>query len=275
VPHCRPVTHLDRATTTAALLDEFAAFDQLTAGLDPGDWSLPTALPGWNVQANVVHVLGTEAMLLGEPTPAIEVDTASLPHVRNDIGALNEAWVIAMADLSPTEVLHGFRQRVAQRRVALDAMSDDDWEAESFTPAGPDTYGRFMRIRVMDIWMHEQDIREAVGRPGNDHGPVVELVLDEMQAALGFVVGKRAGAPDGSSVTFDLTGESGRQLHVAVDGRAALVDALPGGATVTLSLPLLAFTRLAGGRTTDASSARISGDEDLGRQVLANLGYMI
>jgi uncharacterized protein (TIGR03083 family) len=269
------VTHLDRASTTTALLAELDAFEGLVAGLDDPQWKAATALPGWDVQANVVHVLGTEAMLLGEPTPSIEIDPATLPHVRNDIGAMNEAWVIAMADRSPAHVLDGLRDRFERRRRILASMTDDEWEAESFTPAGPDTYGRFMRIRVMDIWMHEQDIREAVGTPGNTSGPAVELVLDEMQAALGFVVGKRAGVPGGASVTFDLTGPGGRQVHVAVEERAAVVDRLPGPATVTLSMPLLTFSRLAGGRSADTGAVTTSGDTALGARVLANLGYMI
>ena len=269
------MTDLDRGPTTEALLHELAAFDDLVAGLDRADWKLPTALPGWDVQANVVHVLGTEAMLLGESAPPIDVDPASLPHVRNDIGAFNEAWVIAMAERTPEEVLGGLRDRFHRRRESLAAMTDAEWATESFTPAGPDTYGRFMRIRVMDIWMHEQDIREAVGSPGNVSGPAVELALDEMQAALGFVVGKRAGVPSGSSVTFDLTGEGGRTVHVDVQERAAVVEALPGPATVTLSMPLLTFTRLAGGRSRDTSAVTTAGDAALGAQVLDNLAYMI
>ena len=40
-------------------------------------------------------------------------------------------------------------------------MSQEEWDAESFTPAGKSTYGRFMQIRVFDCWLHEQDIRDA------------------------------------------------------------------------------------------------------------------
>ena len=76
-------------------------------------------------------------------------------------------------------------------------MSDDEWNAESFTPAGKDTFGRFMQIRVFDCWLHEQDIRDAVGQPGHESGLAVEVVLDEMATALGFVVGKKAGATAG------------------------------------------------------------------------------
>ena len=41
-------------------------------------------------------------------------------------------------------------------------MSDEEWNAVTMTPTGPDSYGRFMRIRVFDCWMHEEDIRDGV-----------------------------------------------------------------------------------------------------------------
>ena len=129
-------------------------------------------------------------------------------------------------------------------------MTDEEWEAESFTPAGPDTYGRFMRIRVMDMWMHEQDIREAVGPPGTRRGPVRRAGARRGAVGPGLRGGQAAGAPDGSSVTFDLQGPAARQVHVEVDGRAAVVDEPPGPADAVLSMPALTFTRLAGGRTT-------------------------
>jgi uncharacterized protein (TIGR03083 family) len=267
------VTSVDQERCTAALAEEFAAIDELLASLEPADWAVATACPGWDVQANAAHVIGTEAMLLGEPTPAIDVDVAALPHVRNDIGAFNEAWIVHLADATPEQVLAEYRPRVAARLEVLGAITPEAWAAEGFTPAGQDTHGRFMRIRVMDCWMHEQDIREAVGRPGHDTGPVVELVLDELQQSMGYVVGKKAGAPDGSSVTFSL---GTRDIHVLVDGRAAVVDELPGPATTTLTMTPLLFTRLAGGRTgADASAVAISGDAALGQQVLANMAFTI
>jgi uncharacterized protein (TIGR03083 family) len=269
------MTQVEKQQATTALTEAFESLLALAADLSADEWARPTALPGWDVKANVVHVLGTEAMLLGEPTPEVDVDVAALPHVRNDIGAFNEAWIVAMADTPTSEVLEGLRDRTDRRLAALRAMPQEEWDAETFTPAGPDSYGRFMRIRVMDTWMHEQDVREAVGRPGHDGGPAVELVLDELQGALGYVVGKKAGAPDGSRVTLVLTGPAGRTMHVAVDGRAAVVPTLDGPATTTITLPALAFTRLAGGRTTDASAATVEGDQDLGAAVLANLAFTI
>ena len=51
-------------------------------------------------------------------------------------------------------------------------MTQADFDAPSWTPAGRDeTYGRFMRIRHYDCFMHEHDIRYALGL-ASEAGPV-------------------------------------------------------------------------------------------------------
>ena len=95
---------------------------------------------------------------------------------------------------------------------------------------------------------------------------------------MGYVVGKLAGAPDGSSVTFDLTGDAARAIHVRVDGRAAVVESLDGPATVTLHMPVGVWVRLAGGRVNlDEVTDQIvvDGDAALGGSVLDHLNYTI
>ncbi|MCU1375066.1 MAG: hypothetical protein JWO68_2352 [Actinomycetia bacterium] len=269
-------TLLPKDRIVDALAGEFAALDGLLSDLDDGDWKAPSPCPGWDVRANVAHIIGTESMLAGVPNPDVTVDRNALPHVRNDIGGFNEVWVQALADTPPSELLERFRTITAARLDALRSMDQAAWEKEGFTPAGTDSYGRFMRIRVFDCWMHEQDIRDAVGRPGHDAGLPVDVVLEEMVCALGFVVGKKAGAEAGTDVTFDLTGGSGRQVHVHVGERAAVVDALPGPATVTLTMPVGTFTRLGGGRVGAHDVwVELDGDTGLGRRILENLAYTI
>ena len=221
-------SNIPKDRTVAALGEVWASLSDVLGELSVGEWELPSPLPGWSVQDNVAHIVGTEAMLAGEPGPDVEIDREANAHVRNDIGAFNEQWVESLRAVPPNEVLSRFRELTAARLAALEQMSDDDWNAESFTPAGKDTYGRFMQIRVFDCWLHEQDVRDAVGRPGHESGVAVDVVLDEMATALGFVVGKKAGATAGQSVTFALT-DSGavvRELHVEVADRAAVVPAL-------------------------------------------------
>jgi uncharacterized protein (TIGR03083 family) len=270
-------TNVPQARAIEGLAEVWSRLDELLGGLDEDDWSRPTHLPGWDVKDNVAHIIGTEAMLLGE-SPGVEIDRERYPHVRNDIGEFNERWVESLRQAPPSEVLARFRELRTRRLGALEAMDAGQWDAEGFTPAGRDTYGRFMRIRTFDSWLHEQDIRDALGRSGGEGGAAAELALDEMTTAMGYVVGKRAGAAPGARVRFELTGLAARRIDVEVADRASVVDELSGAPTVTLTMPAGVFARLGGGRV-DAASVRdqisIDGDTDLGERIVSNLAFTI
>ncbi|CAM3716019.1 maleylpyruvate isomerase family mycothiol-dependent enzyme [Kibdelosporangium persicum] len=268
---------MTKAKTVQTLIDEWSSIDQLLAELPEEQWKTPTALPGWSVQDVVAHIVGTELNLSGKQPPEVP-GVREYPHVHNDIAALNECWVESMRAQSPADVHRLFREATATRAEALTAMSEEDFDAPSWTPAGQDTYARFMRIRVFDCWMHEQDVREAVDRPGHESGDPAEMSLDEISVALGYIVGKKAKAPQGSSVTFDLDGPVRRRLHVQVDGRATVVPQLAGEATATLTMSSTVFTRLAGGRMPvelGFGRTTVKGDADLAEKVAFALPFTI
>jgi uncharacterized protein (TIGR03083 family) len=222
----------------------WASLDALLSELDQSQWETPTDCPGWDVQDQVSHLIGTESMLLGFPAPA-PVEAA---HVRNPLGAGIEGWVAERRDRLPAEVLDEFRQVTAARSAALDALSDEQWEAPTASPAGQIPYGEFMQIRVMDNWVHEQDIRRAVQRPGHLEGPAAEAALARLTRSLGYVVGKQAGAADGTSVVVRLVGPQAQVLAVTVtDGRARPAEAPP-DPDVTLTMTAEAYCCLSCGR---------------------------
>lgn len=265
----------DRKHVIDVLVGEWTALDRLLTGLAEEEWTRPTCLPGWRVTDVVAHLIGTESMLAGEPVPATDVDVTALPHVRNDIAAVNEQWVTALREQEPAAMLTRFRDVTSRRTEMLTGMPEAEFDAPSWTPAGQATYGRFMQIRIYDCYMHEQDIRAAVGAPGNEDGPAAEAAIEEAARALGYIVGKRAAAPDGSTVLIDLTGPVRRGLTVEVDGRARLVDGGAEEPTTTLRLPSTLFLRLCGGRTTDHDAVEVAGDRELGRRILDNLAFTI
>jgi uncharacterized protein (TIGR03083 family) len=259
----------------AALTGEWAAIDRLLDGLPDEQWTRPTCLPGWRVTDIVAHLIGTEAMLAGDSAPRTDVDLTALPHVRNDIAAFNEQWVQALRGQPPAVMLERFREITARRAKQLGHLPQADFDAPSWTPAGKATYARFMQIRIYDCWMHEQDIRVTLASPGNEDVPAAESALGEASRALGYVVGKRAGAPDGSVVRFELTEPLARRLTVAVDGRAGLVEEAPEPPTVTLRMTSSLFMRLSGGRTDDRTGVELDGDHGLGERVLDNLAFTV
>ena len=276
------VADSSRDGLTAQLHEVWYALAELGATIDDRQWSTTTACPGWPVSAQYAHVIGTESMLLGRTNPESHEGPDAPAHVRNQIGGFNEAWVRFFAARSRQEVLETLAEVVAAREEALAGMTEEDFSAPSWTPIGQSDYRRFMQIRVFDCWVHEQDVRDAIERPGHESGPAAEQALDEIVRAAGFVVGKKAGAPSGSGVRFQLTGPLERRIDVDVADRARVVDALAGEPAVTLSLSSTAYTRLSCGRIGPSEVAggalggvRIDGDEPLGRRIVENLAFTI
>lgn len=278
----RPVTRLDKTETLAGLFAVWDDIDTLMASVAAEQWRQPSPLPGWCVQDLVSHIIGTESMMAGVPTPDLGVDAATLTHVRNSIGELNECWTRHLSQEPAAAMMTRYRDITVQRRATLTALADDEWNAVTATPAGPDTYGRFMRIRTFDCWMHEHDIRQALDLAPSDTdlaGAPTTQALDEIAACMGFVVGKRGKAPDGARVAIELTGPVARTIRVAVDGKAGVVDHFGGTApTTTITMDGLQFTRLCGGRPVfDDRPADVAygGDDEVGRRIVEHLDYVI
>jgi uncharacterized protein (TIGR03083 family) len=255
-------------------LEAFKALDDLCSGLTDEEWALPTECPGWSVQDNLAHITATETMLLGRPAPAHEVE--SKPWIKNPPGANNEIGVDFRRSWAPQRVLDEFREVTAERAKVLQALTEDELDAESWTPIGPGKVRDLLAIRTMDCWVHEQDIRRAVGKSGGLDGPLAEHVFKRHATALPFVVGKKVAPPEGTTVVFDVDGLGEAAVEMR-SPRAAQVDA-PDEPTVRLSMDLETFNRLCCGRGDNAAVAkavRIEGDEELGRKIVAVMNFMI
>ena len=150
-----------------------------------------------------------------------------------------------------------------------------------FTPLGERPYAIFMEVRVYDCWVHEQDVRLALDRPGGSANRASALSIDRVQGAMGFVVGKQAGCPEGTAVRFDVAGSGGdaRAFTLAVrEGKAREVgdEVAP---TVTLSMSSLDFVRLGCGRVgaaelEAAGTIGVDGDAATGQAVLGAMNFM-
>lgn len=259
----------------AHLEAEWRSLRDLLGELDDEQWTRPTALPGWSVKDCVSHVTGTERMMMGDPLP--DAPIAHLDHVLNPFGEIVEVWVEERRPWSVAAVLAEFDGQIARRVGELRTMTDAQLVETTETPLGEMPYRDFLMVRVFDSWMHEQDIRRAVDRPGHLDGPVVDVALARFEGALGYVVGKKAAAPDGSTVVFDLVGGPGGSIVVKVDGRAAVVDDMPEEPTARIVVPFESFVALGGGRCGAADAlavgTRIEGDQELGRRVLESMAF--
>jgi len=261
------------------VLDEvWSAIIGLGELLEPDEWELPSECPGWTVRDVVAHMVGTERSLLGDTAP----DPVSEPvHVHNEIGARNEGWVLSLRNTSGPDVLALFGDVTRRRLAQLRSWPSARFDEVGPSPTGMVPYREFMQVRVMDCWVHEQDIRVATARPGHRQGPAATLAIGRLSSAMPFVVGKKAGAPEGSSVRFELTGDAPLRLDVVVhDGRAVIARGPIADPTVELRMDGEVFWRLGCGRVTgeaarSAGLIELRGQTELGERIVDSMAFMI
>jgi len=243
------------------------------------EWKTPTDCPGWTVQDQVAHMLGSESRLLGLPVP--DHTPQNMSHVKNESGQRNEVWVDWYRSMSGAQVLQRFQEVTGERLNVLRAMRPEDFEAPTQTPIGPGTMRDLLHIRIFDAWVHEQDIRRAVKRPGDLEGPVAEHAVGRVAMAMPYVVGRKVKPADGTTVVFAMPGAAGRTVALHMEeGRAKGLDEIPVTPTVRLTMDAETLTCLGCGRWTPeaalkAGKVQISGDTALGQTILAQMNIMV
>lgn len=245
--------------------------------LSESEWKTASQLPKWTVQDNLSHIVGTEAGMQGLPRPDHTANDKS--HVRNPIGDMNEDDVDVRRSRTGAQVLDEWRALMELRLSTLRSADDAYFAQESFTPTGPGTLADFLHIRVLDCWAHEQDMRRAVNKPGNQGGPAAEHTIDRLIRTIPIVVGKRAATPEGGTVVIRITGAVQRTVATTVvEGRAQIVAETPADPLCDICMDSDTFAQLAMGRATAgelATNIAISGDAELAHRVVSQFNMMI
>jgi uncharacterized protein (TIGR03083 family) len=269
------------------LLDRFAPLQAeliaLLRGLAPGDWHRPTACALWSVKDIVAHLLDDDLRRLsfdrdGGAPPGQDGagDYASLVAW---INRMNAQWVAAARRLSP-RVLVDLLEVTGPQVVELFRSRDPfapahwavAWAGETESPHWFDV-GRDYTER----WLHQQQIREAVGAPPLTGrvwlGPVLELFVRAVPFGLRDVV-----RPPGTAVYVAVTGEAGGDWTVRrmESGWALSAGAAPGAAASVRLSDDTAWRLFSKGLAPDAARERchIEGDQMLGAAVLGSLAVM-
>lgn len=275
------------------LVEAFAgtarAVVDLTFNLRDADLAKSTACPGWTVKDQVAHVTSIEAGLLGRPDPQVEVP--AYDWIKNDIGRHMENGVELRRPRSGKEVT-GELQKVLGARLGRlrDATLTEETEVPGVLSDKPTTLGDLLRLRIFDTWIHEQDIREALGRPGNLDSPAAAVSVSQVLDALPMIVVKRVGLEPGKVLMVELTGPVVARSGVRVEASEDDADGTPGkpigklmfagasdetgpipaiGRTTSLQMSTEVFMRRAAGRrATEDCVYTVLGDEDIARRFM-------
>lgn len=251
------------------------ALTELCAPLTEPQWKTATDCPGWSVQDNISHLVGIENMLLGKPPTSHK--SPKYDYIKNPIGEHNEHEIDVRRSLPGSVVFAEWQATSTERAQQLRTADAEYFAKPMMMPTGPGTLGDFLDIRILDLWIHDQDIRRALNISGNHGGPCAEHTIDRLIRTLPIVVGKRAATPEGESVSITLSGAVQRTIYITVtEGRAAIVTPPPTNPLCAVTMDSTVFTALATGRKQASElSWTSSGDTALAQRIVSQLNMMI
>ncbi|MFF2214772.1 maleylpyruvate isomerase family mycothiol-dependent enzyme [Streptomyces antibioticus] len=251
------------------------AISELVQPLAEGEWNRRTPCPGWSVRDVVSHVIGLDSEMYGDPRP-IHSLPRDLYHVHTDLQRYMEAQVDVRRHHTAPEMTSELELSIIRRNRQLrNETRQPDTTVRG--PLGTElTLEQSMRGHAFNVWVHEQDLRAALGRPGNLDSPGAHIARDVLLAELPAVVAERADAPRSSAVVFDVHGpvEFLRTIRVDIQGRGTLETAPALGPAASFSLDWETFVRLTCGRVapeTVADRVKTEGDPRLTAAILRNI----
>ena len=252
---------------------------QLLAALSEEEWSRPTVCAGWSVKDVALHLLGDDVGRLSRKRDSFggaafvaQADADFEAQFVAFINEANERWLQATRRISPhllcdlLRFMGGETQRYFQ---SLDLFQID----EPVSWAGPDPAPVWLDIarEYTERWLHQQQIRDAVEKPGLKERRIFAPVLDTFVRALPHTF-RDVDVAEGAQVKLIISGDAGGEWYlVRGDGKWSLyldADAEPAAAVVMdQETAWRLFTK---GISKDEASAKatLSGDRSLGMKVL-------
>lgn len=166
----------------APLNDELVA---LLRGLSPAEWSLPTVAGAWTVKDVAAHLLDTTLRRLSMHRDAYEPPSREMTSIGALVNGLNAEGVAFAQRLSPALLidLHArYGAQLAEFFASLDPHSEAKW---GVSWAGEERSPMWFDVarELTEKWHHQQQIRDAVGRPPL-YDPYLAPVIETFVRAL-------------------------------------------------------------------------------------------
>jgi uncharacterized protein (TIGR03083 family) len=269
------------------LVDRFAPLQAkliaLLRGLDPADWQRPTACALWSVRDIAAHLLDDDLRRLSaqrdrQPLPGagpIEDHAALVAFVNR----VNAEWVAVARRLSPrilVDLLEVTGPWVVELFRSVDPAAPAHW---SVTWAGEEHSAHWFDVGrdYTERWLHQQQIRDAVGAPPLTGREWLHPVLDLFVRALPFTF-REEKRTEGTTLRLAIEGPAGGDwtLRREAHGWRLFTGIAPDpDGTVTLSDDTT-WRLFSKGLQPDLARdrVRIEGDQALGAVVLGSLAVL-
>jgi uncharacterized protein (TIGR03083 family) len=187
---------------------------ELLSSLSSDDWNRPTVCSGWSVKDIALHLLGVEVSILSRKRDRFHQSTANISEWADlvaFINRLNDIWIQAARRISPPLLLDFLALAGRQSSEYFQSLDPHapgdpvDWAGPGGAPVWLDIAREYT-----ERWHHQQQIRDAVGRPGLKSPEYLGPILDTFVLALPHSFAE-VQADQETSLNLVLRGATGRR----------------------------------------------------------------
>ncbi|WP_158228032.1 maleylpyruvate isomerase family mycothiol-dependent enzyme [Pseudonocardia sp. MH-G8] len=210
----------------------------LVRGLDADEWDRPTAAAPWRVRDVVAHMIGDDLNRLsrtrdGHSGPGPRAGEALTSFVHR----INDEWVQVTQRTSP-RVLTDLLALTSPQVLAMWGGLDPGVLTKAVSWAGPDPAPVWLDLArdFTEYWVHQQQIRDAIGRPDPGDPAVVHTVLDTFLRAVPHTLSAHP-RPDGETLDITVDGAAGGRWTWRCDGQRWRWAQNPGTPGTLLAFP--------------------------------------
>ncbi|MFD0764897.1 maleylpyruvate isomerase N-terminal domain-containing protein [Mucilaginibacter lutimaris] len=206
----------------------FARLDRLLidllVSLSPQDWSKLTVARLWTVKDIAAHLLDGNvrciALLNGHEGPPPTDPINNYQDLVGYLNQLNATWVNAMKRMSPQLLIQQLASTGAQSITYLESLKPFENAKHAVAWAGEETSLNWFHItrEYTERWHHQQQIRDAVGKPGILTKELFYPCLDTFMYALPHTY-RNVEADRGTIIKITISGDAGGDwyLHKTID----------------------------------------------------------
>jgi uncharacterized protein (TIGR03084 family) len=202
----------------ADLSAEGEDLDWLLASLDEDQWRLDTPAPGWTIAYQAGHLtVSDELALLATTDP--EGFAQRQASLTDDFKGVVEEGAADAAALPPADLLARWRTARSNLLAALAAVPAGEKLPWLLGPIPPATLAT---TRIMELFAHGQDIRDALGQPPPASDRLRQVAWLGVRTR-DFAFTSRGLAPPAEPFRIELTGPDGERWAYGPSGAAQRV----------------------------------------------------
>jgi uncharacterized protein (TIGR03083 family) len=272
-------SNLDRKELLAAASAERAGLGRTIQYAPADSWEQPSACPGWWNRDVIAHLAAQDtaaAQILADEAPS-EIDEyrKRLGGDELTVDGFNAFAVNNRAPLPYRQVLSDWGRAADAVLAFASTLTDEEWRTRRFPwLAGEIAAHYLLQLRVVEWWVHGEDVRSGAGMESRVVHPPMFLTNDLAIRMLPWALSRAGIDLPGRSVRLDLEGAGGGSWHWSLEpGRVPDEDEKPDAFIEgrAHAFAIVAARRAPAGDYLDDGNLVVGGEEELAFTVLEHI----